>query len=220
MWQTFVGERLELHEMEYNEECANKWADQINREAHTVVHIGDQANSSHLERVLRRARAQAGETPVSHGTGLFDVIVDDGGHQPYQNKASFEYLFPRALKPGGAYFIEDISPPSRVTDEAFCSKHSECKGEMIRWAQEMLSSVLGYGGVHTGTDFDSSSQPLHAPQARWVASVEVSARLIAIFKATKKQCYFGQAFCPGLSKREMGAAARGEKRRGRKQAGG
>lgn len=39
--------------------------------------------------------------------GAFDVVVDDGGHQSYQQIASFKTLFP-AMTPGGWYFIEDL----------------------------------------------------------------------------------------------------------------
>lgn len=39
--------------------------------------------------------------------GPFDVVVDDGGHRPEQQKTSFIHLFPH-VKPGGLYFLEDI----------------------------------------------------------------------------------------------------------------
>lgn len=37
----------------------------------------------------------------------FDVIVDDGGHRPYQIYASFKALWPK-LNKGGLYIIEDV----------------------------------------------------------------------------------------------------------------
>ncbi len=40
--------------------------------------------------------------------GPFDVILDDGSHVPSHMVASFQYLFPRGLKPGGVYLVEDI----------------------------------------------------------------------------------------------------------------
>lgn len=40
--------------------------------------------------------------------GNFDVIVDDSGHSNLQMIRSFEYLFHKALKPGGVYFMEDF----------------------------------------------------------------------------------------------------------------
>jgi hypothetical protein len=37
-----------------------------------------------------------------------DVIVDDGGHTPWVQRASHQYLWP-ALKPGGQYWVEDVN---------------------------------------------------------------------------------------------------------------
>jgi SAM-dependent methyltransferase len=39
--------------------------------------------------------------------GPFDLIIDDASHVGYLTKRSFMYLFPRLLKPGGTYAIED-----------------------------------------------------------------------------------------------------------------
>jgi len=40
--------------------------------------------------------------------GQFDIIVDDASHIGKLSAASFAHLFPRSLKPGGFYVIEDI----------------------------------------------------------------------------------------------------------------
>jgi 23S rRNA U2552 (ribose-2'-O)-methylase RlmE/FtsJ len=37
----------------------------------------------------------------------FDIIIDDASHVGLLSKASFDFLFPRALVSGGLYFIED-----------------------------------------------------------------------------------------------------------------
>lgn len=50
--------------------------------------------------VLDRAAEMAG--------GAFDLIVDDASHVGYLTKRSLLYLFPRWLKPGGCYVIEDF----------------------------------------------------------------------------------------------------------------
>ncbi len=198
LWHAWVGPKLDLHELEFNQACADKWASAVNVINQTLLHRGDQASEADLARLLRNARVTPGSTPVSGCEGCFDAIIDDGGHQPYQNKASFEYLFPRALKPGGVYVIEDISPPIRGRSEAWCRAHSECKGEMVRWAQELVASVLGGTGIASYFDFDSGPLTLHAPQARWVASVNFATRSVAIVKATRGQCRAAHAYCPGL----------------------
>src|SRR5262249_27973076 len=40
--------------------------------------------------------------------GQFDIIVDDASHVGRLSALSFTYMFPRLLKPGGFYVIEDI----------------------------------------------------------------------------------------------------------------
>ena len=40
--------------------------------------------------------------------GPFDLIIDDASHLGYLTKRSFLYLFPKLLKPGGTYAIEDF----------------------------------------------------------------------------------------------------------------
>jgi hypothetical protein len=45
---------------------------------------------------------------VTVAGGQFDIIVDDASHVGRLSASSFSYLFPRALKPGGFYAIEDI----------------------------------------------------------------------------------------------------------------
>lgn len=62
--------------------------------AHTHIYIGDQADKTFWENFKK-------EVP------LLDVIVDDGGHQAYQQQATFEALFDH-LAPGGVYICEDI----------------------------------------------------------------------------------------------------------------
>jgi len=39
---------------------------------------------------------------------MIDLIIDDGSHLPDHQLSSFAYLFPKALKGGGTYIIEDI----------------------------------------------------------------------------------------------------------------
>lgn len=73
--------------------CVNRLGEE-RLKAHVL--IGDQANAT----VLKQWVARTG--------GGFDVIVDDGGHANHQIVTSLEVLWPRALRPGGLYFIEDL----------------------------------------------------------------------------------------------------------------
>jgi hypothetical protein len=58
------------------------------------VFIGDQADRT----FLRELAAQIG--PV-------DVVIEDGGHHPEQQIATFDVFFP-LIKPGGVFLIEDL----------------------------------------------------------------------------------------------------------------
>ena len=78
--------------MEYNAECASKWADKTT--GATIV-TGDQGDANVLEAFL-----------AAHGQD-FDIIVDDGGHTMAQQMTSLQHLW-KAIKPGGMYFCEDL----------------------------------------------------------------------------------------------------------------
>jgi predicted O-methyltransferase YrrM len=60
----------------------------------TSVHIGDQSDAGFLD-ALGRAE------------GPFDIVVDDGGHQMEQHRASLQSLWPHVAA-GGCYAIEDL----------------------------------------------------------------------------------------------------------------
>lgn len=90
----FKDIELELHFLEYDAKCVEAWQPKY---PHVVFHAGDQANFTDLARLLELSK------------GEFDVIIDDGGHAIHQQIFSFEFLFPKALKHGGYYFIEDVS---------------------------------------------------------------------------------------------------------------
>lgn len=40
--------------------------------------------------------------------GVFDIILDDGGHYMKDQQESFKLLYPKQLNPGGVYIIEDL----------------------------------------------------------------------------------------------------------------
>lgn len=88
MWYSYFGSESTIHGVDIEPACA-KYAN-----AYTHIHIGDQADHAFWQRFKK-------EVP------LLDVIVDDGGHQAYQQEATFEALFDH-LAPGGVYICEDI----------------------------------------------------------------------------------------------------------------
>lgn len=86
--------RLELYYIEHDVDCVGVHADKF-RSAH--IYTGDQANRSFLDNFAAATTAD----------GLFDLVVDDGGHTMEQQLAALEQLWP-IVRPGGLYVIEDL----------------------------------------------------------------------------------------------------------------
>jgi hypothetical protein len=82
---------VDLYYIEYNAECASKWAGSTKG---ATIFTGDQADVAFLEKFMKEA-------------GTFDVIIDDGGHTMMQQKTSLDTLW-KSVKPGGLYFCEDL----------------------------------------------------------------------------------------------------------------
>lgn len=88
MWRRYFGERCHIHGIDVHEEC------KIYQDAHTTIHIGDQADRE----FWRRFR---------NSVPSVDVLIDDGGHAPHQQIVTLEEMLPH-LRPGGVYICEDI----------------------------------------------------------------------------------------------------------------
>jgi hypothetical protein len=69
--------------------------------------------------------------------GTFDIIIDDGSHQPYHQIASVKTLLPFVSK-GGFYIIEDIR-----TDFVFDEVRKFIPCERVHTNQDYADSVLG-----------------------------------------------------------------------------
>lgn len=63
-----------------------------------AIAVGNQANPEHLARLAAE--------------GPYDIIIDDGSHNPTYQRISFEALF-GSVRPGGFYAIEDLSISGR-----------------------------------------------------------------------------------------------------------
>jgi Methyltransferase domain len=86
MWRHYLGSRCELYGVDTDPECL-KFDD-------LTVFIGDQADRSFWAR-------------FRDVTPHFDIIIDDGGHTPEQQRVTLEELLPR-LRQGGVYICEDV----------------------------------------------------------------------------------------------------------------
>lgn len=94
-------------------------------------HIGDQENREDLERIV-----------TSTGEGLFDLILDDGGHTMRQQQVSLAHLF-KYVKPGGFYLVEDLHT-SRWTSKWINSDCIKNTLDMLLEYQQTSKIVSNY----------------------------------------------------------------------------
>ena len=88
MWRSYLGDKAHIYGVDIEEAC------RAYETAGSKIFIGDQCDRSFWRRVKR-------EVPT------IDVVIDDGGHLPEQQIATFEEMFPH-IRPGGVYICEDI----------------------------------------------------------------------------------------------------------------
>lgn len=87
MWKAYFGPRCRVYGVDIDPQC-KRFEDE-----RTTIFIGDQADPRFWEN-FRKA--------VPH----LDIVIDDGGHRPRQQIATFEGTMP-LLRPGGLYICED-----------------------------------------------------------------------------------------------------------------
>lgn len=88
LFRDWLGDQSQITGLDIDERCRA-----IGKEDRIAIEIGDQADVTFLEQVIRR-----------HGP--WDIVLDDGGHTANQVLTSFDCLFP-SLTEGGVYLIED-----------------------------------------------------------------------------------------------------------------
>ena len=127
--------KLELHVMELDGSCVQKWQTDFGAHAARVsVHIGDQNSKDDLDRVYQDAGARP-----------FDVIIDDGSHFSEHQRNTLWHMVTRDyVTPGGLFVIEDISASSCHNYVANDPRNpSKCKGLNCH-------NVVGKGAGMTG----------------------------------------------------------------------
>ena len=90
-WRRYLGAEATIVGVDINPACAA--FDDPSRATH--VRIGSQDDAGFLRSVVDEF-------------GPFDVILDDGSHFTSHQIASFQFLFPHGVAPGGHYLVEDL----------------------------------------------------------------------------------------------------------------
>ena len=88
LWEKYFP-KANIYGIDIDEECQQYESDR------TKIFIGDQGDVS----FLRNIKATIPR---------IDIIIDDGSHHPYHQYLTFTKLFPKLLKDGGIYIVEDI----------------------------------------------------------------------------------------------------------------
>jgi len=90
MWRSYFGERSHIYGVDIKQACKRYENDRVS------VFIGDQADRAFWSSFRRSVDG-------------IDVVIDDGGHRPKQQRVTLEEMLPY-LRPGGVYLCEDVHP--------------------------------------------------------------------------------------------------------------
>jgi hypothetical protein len=102
--------------------------------------------------------------------GPFDVIIDDAAHVADLAKASFEYLFPLALRSGGLYVVEDIGtgymPEFRdggpyADPPNVGPMHPSHHYGMVGWIKQLVDEMHLHALAHARARFAIESMQFH-----------------------------------------------------------
>lgn len=153
LWQHYLP-NLELWEAEFNAACVARHQNDSLRGVHTLT--GDQGDAITLDKWIR----------ASTQNGLFDVIIDDGGHSNSQIKTSFDKLWPY-LELGGFYFLEDLQVGRwKIYDE---TKGRAVMADVLKdWIEQLLIMPNVHQNASTQTIRRSWRHPI-PPDVAFVA---------------------------------------------------
>lgn len=108
MWHDYFGPAAHVYGVDLAPACKRY------EDANTRIFIGDQADRTFWQQFKN-------EVP------LLNIVVDDGGHTPEQQRTSMEELLPH-LRPGGVYLCEDIFH----ADNSFAANVCAMAGQLNR----------------------------------------------------------------------------------------
>lgn len=89
MWRDYFGAQCHIYGIDIAPDCRSYESEGID------IFIGDQADPGFWKEFIDRVPQ-------------VDIVIDDGGHQTFQQIATLEALLPH-IRPGGVYLCEDIS---------------------------------------------------------------------------------------------------------------
>jgi len=88
MWKAYFGEKVHVYGVDIEPAC------RAYEGSGKRIFIGDQADKNFWRQFIK-------------AVPKLDIVIDDGGHKPFQQIATLEALIPH-LRPGGVYICEDL----------------------------------------------------------------------------------------------------------------
>ena len=141
MWKHYFGPKSRIFGVDINPHCKQAEEERIQ------VIIGNQEDRSFLRTLAR-------ELP------RIDILIDDGGHWPKQQIATFEELFP-AIQPNGVYLCEDIHTAYWANFDGGLRR----PGTFIEYSKALIDQLNAWHSKEPKrfnvTDFTRSAHGLH-----------------------------------------------------------
>lgn len=88
MWQSYFGSKCHIYGVDIESAC------RCYNEENVTIFIGDQENKDFWDDIKKK-------------NIKIDILIDDGGHTPEQQRITLEEMLPH-INPGGIYLCEDI----------------------------------------------------------------------------------------------------------------
>jgi len=140
MWREYFGPDARIYGVDIDPRC-KAW-----EEPGFTVFIGDQADRRFLRRIGKKI-------------GPIDVVIDDGGHFPAQQIATFEEMYP-LVKPGGVFLIEDLHTNYRRSYGGGLG----VPGTFMEYAKPLTDQLNAYHSREPGfvvDDFTRTTRSMH-----------------------------------------------------------
>lgn len=140
MWREYFGPDAKIYGVDIDPKC-KAW-----QEPGFKVFIGDQADRQFLRKIAAKV-------------GPIDVVIEDGGHHPHQQIATFEEIYP-LVKPGGVFLIEDLHTSYRSS----YSGGRGVPGTFMEYAKHLTDQLNAYHSREDGfvvDEFTRTTRSMH-----------------------------------------------------------
>lgn len=158
MWREYFGKGCHVYGVDIEAACM-AYSDE-----RTKVFIGDQADRAFWAK-------------VKNAVTTIDILIDDGGHHPEQQRITLEEMLPH-IRPGGVYLCEDIHG---ANNEFAAYIQGLASGLNFAAPTEMPKDTAGL--AFAATDLQATIHSIHLYP--FVAVIEKRERILGVLIAPK-----------------------------------